>query len=181
MGKGCAATLTASMGLMFIRMQDIISIIILIDIGRKVSMEPGISMRSGISGNKEAIHPTPIIQSQNVNKCSINYHPLFITICKQLMFTAYNLLCRHLSDEQHGFEFALERGLIKRTGICECGNTLEWRKKIRERWGHVISTNALNPLRYATSATRFCMAHGLHNRDYLFMVKFYLCTAIVWN
>jgi hypothetical protein len=56
----------------------------------------------------------------------------------QVLFTSFTQLCRSLSDEERGFEFAVQRGLIKQSGVCECGGDLVWGKKARQRWGFIF-------------------------------------------
>jgi hypothetical protein len=55
-----------------------------------------------------------------------------------MSFFSYNDLSRSLPDEQHGFMFAIDRGLIKRTGTCECGGVLNLRQKTNQKWGFVF-------------------------------------------
>ena len=61
-------------------------------------------------------------------------------------FGSYNALSRFIPTEQHGFSFAVERGLIKTSGACECGGALEWRQKPGQKWGCIFKCSKSRPI-----------------------------------
>jgi hypothetical protein len=50
--------------------------------------------------------------------------------------TSYNSLCRQLSNEEQGFTFAINKGLIRKKRNCECGAELSYAVDSRQKFGH---------------------------------------------
>lgn len=69
---------------------------------------------------------------------------------------SYNAICRVLSTEEQGFQFALAHNLIKRTGTCECGAMLEWKSMPAQKWGHIFRCTRSRTL----CGKRYSMLHG---------------------